>query len=143
MFSPENGGLKPDGALAGLNEELVQLLLLRDELHVEQDAMLVDIEDLTRWVCPSAHNSVFLLSSPRSKVRPPLRQQAGSQTPEAPGTEGSLQISPSSSSSLAVVVVFTFTDCRCHQRTSTRLAGVAQWSYHTGTPTFTGRRQLI
>lgn len=32
----------------GLNEELVQLLLLRDELHVEQDAMLVDIEDLTR-----------------------------------------------------------------------------------------------
>ncbi|XP_072297551.1 schwannomin-interacting protein 1-like isoform X1 [Eucyclogobius newberryi] len=31
-----------------LNEELVQLLLLRDELHVEQDAMLVDIEDLTR-----------------------------------------------------------------------------------------------
>lgn len=34
----------------GLNEELVQLLLLRDELHVEQDAMLVDIEDLTRWI---------------------------------------------------------------------------------------------
>ncbi|KAG7229307.1 hypothetical protein INR49_012965 [Caranx melampygus] len=31
-----------------LNEELVQLLLMRDELHVEQDAMLVDIEDLTR-----------------------------------------------------------------------------------------------
>ncbi|CAB1317696.1 unnamed protein product, partial [Coregonus sp. 'balchen'] len=31
----------------GLNEELVQLLLMRDELHVEQDAMLVDIEDLT------------------------------------------------------------------------------------------------
>lgn len=32
----------------GFNEELVQLLLMRDELHVEQDAMLVDIEDLTR-----------------------------------------------------------------------------------------------
>lgn len=32
----------------GLNEELVQLLLIRDELHTEQDAMLVDIEDLTR-----------------------------------------------------------------------------------------------
>lgn len=37
------------GCAAGFNEELVQLLLLRDELHVEQDAMLVDIEDLTRW----------------------------------------------------------------------------------------------
>ena len=33
----------------GLNEELVQLLVVRDELHMEQDAMLVDIEDLTRW----------------------------------------------------------------------------------------------
>lgn len=36
----------------GLNEELVQLLLIRDELHTEQDAMLVDIEDLTRSVRP-------------------------------------------------------------------------------------------
>lgn len=35
---------------SGLNEELVQLLLIRDELHTEQDAMLVDIEDLTRLV---------------------------------------------------------------------------------------------
>lgn len=36
--------------IAGLNEELVQLLLIRDELHTEQDAMLVDIEDWTRLV---------------------------------------------------------------------------------------------
>ncbi|XP_011377962.1 schwannomin-interacting protein 1 [Pteropus vampyrus] len=35
--------------IESLNEELVQLLLIRDELHTEQDAMLVDIEDLTRW----------------------------------------------------------------------------------------------
>ena len=34
---------------AGLNEELVKLLLVRDELHMEQDAMLVNIEDLTRY----------------------------------------------------------------------------------------------
>lgn len=32
----------------GLNDELVQLLLNRDELQMEQDAMLVDIEDYTR-----------------------------------------------------------------------------------------------
>ncbi|XP_034144362.1 schwannomin-interacting protein 1 [Esox lucius] len=34
--------------IQSLSGELVQLLLLRDELHVEQDAMLVDVEDLTR-----------------------------------------------------------------------------------------------
>ncbi|XP_028297126.1 schwannomin-interacting protein 1-like isoform X3 [Gouania willdenowi] len=34
--------------IQSLNEELVQLLVMRDELHVEQDAMLVDVEDLTR-----------------------------------------------------------------------------------------------
>ncbi|XP_064795716.1 schwannomin-interacting protein 1-like isoform X3 [Oncorhynchus masou masou] len=34
--------------IQSLNEELVQLLLMRDELHVEQDAMLVDVEDMTR-----------------------------------------------------------------------------------------------
>ncbi|XP_066565450.1 schwannomin-interacting protein 1 isoform X3 [Amia ocellicauda] len=34
--------------IESLNEELVQLLLIRDELQTEQDAMLVDIEDLTR-----------------------------------------------------------------------------------------------
>ncbi|XP_036841604.1 schwannomin-interacting protein 1 isoform X1 [Oncorhynchus mykiss] len=35
--------------IQSLNEELVQLLLMRDELHVEQDAMLVDVEDMTRY----------------------------------------------------------------------------------------------
>ncbi|XP_026234944.1 schwannomin-interacting protein 1 isoform X2 [Anabas testudineus] len=34
--------------IESLNDELVQLLLMRDELHMEQDAMLVEIEDLTR-----------------------------------------------------------------------------------------------
>ena len=31
-----------------LNEVLVKLLLQRDDLHMEQDSMLVDIEDLNK-----------------------------------------------------------------------------------------------
>lgn len=37
-------------SLTGLNEELVQMLLKRDDCHMEQDSMLVDIEDLTRYL---------------------------------------------------------------------------------------------
>jgi len=33
-----------------LNEKLVKLLIQRDDLHMEQDSMLVDIEDLTRYL---------------------------------------------------------------------------------------------
>lgn len=33
---------------SGLNEDLVTLLMERDDLHMEQDSMLVDIEDLTK-----------------------------------------------------------------------------------------------
>ncbi|NXM07237.1 SCHI1 protein, partial [Tyrannus savana] len=43
-----SAGFEALGPVWCLNEELVQLLLIRDELHTEQDAMLVDIEDLTR-----------------------------------------------------------------------------------------------
>ncbi|KAG7311503.1 hypothetical protein JYU34_002547 [Plutella xylostella] len=38
------------GEISALNGELVQRLLARDELHMGQDAMLVDIEDLTRYL---------------------------------------------------------------------------------------------
>ena len=33
-----------------LNEGLVTLLMTRDELHMEQDSMLVDIEDLSKYL---------------------------------------------------------------------------------------------
>ncbi|KAK2177646.1 hypothetical protein NP493_587g00021 [Ridgeia piscesae] len=37
--------------IENLNEELVQMLVERDDLHMEQDSKLVDIEDLTRYGC--------------------------------------------------------------------------------------------
>ncbi|XP_056639444.1 general transcriptional corepressor trfA [Diorhabda sublineata] len=36
--------------IENLNESLVKFLMTRDDLHMEQDSMLVDIEDLTRYL---------------------------------------------------------------------------------------------
>ncbi|XP_049869648.1 schwannomin-interacting protein 1 homolog isoform X3 [Pectinophora gossypiella] len=36
--------------IESLNEQLVKMLMARDELHMGQDSMLVDIEDLTRYL---------------------------------------------------------------------------------------------
>lgn len=36
--------------IEGLNEQLVKYLMERDDLHMGQDSMLVDIEDLTRYL---------------------------------------------------------------------------------------------
>jgi Schwannomin-interacting protein 1. len=37
-------------SISDLNEKLVRYLMERDELHMTQDSMLVDIEDLTRYL---------------------------------------------------------------------------------------------
>ncbi|KAK6483839.1 IQCJ-SCHIP1 readthrough mRNA protein isoform X1 [Huso huso] len=50
--------------IESLNEELVQMLLIRDELHMEQDAMLVDIEDLTRH---AESQQKYMMEKPPSK----------------------------------------------------------------------------
>lgn len=44
--------------IESLNEDLVKFLLERDDLHMEQDSMLVDIEDLTRYLGLKGSNCV-------------------------------------------------------------------------------------
>jgi len=63
--------------IEGLNEELVQMLLKRDDCHMEQDSMLVDIEDLTRYltakqlVSETGPASLPVQKSSRNKFRIP------------------------------------------------------------------------
>ncbi|CAG0921280.1 unnamed protein product [Notodromas monacha] len=45
-----------------LNEQLVTNLMMRDELHMEQDSMLVDLEDLTRYL--SAKEEILRVRGP-------------------------------------------------------------------------------
>ncbi|XP_026727256.1 schwannomin-interacting protein 1 homolog isoform X3 [Trichoplusia ni] len=49
-----------------LNDTLVKLLMARDELHMGQDSMLVDIEDLTRYLY-----ATFNLCDPSPQVNEP------------------------------------------------------------------------
>ncbi|XP_064212618.1 schwannomin-interacting protein 1 homolog [Tribolium castaneum] len=55
-----------------LNESLVKFLMDRDDLHMEQDSMLVDIEDLTRYL--GAKEQVFkeqTLAPSNNNIPPP------------------------------------------------------------------------
>ncbi len=49
QFSFNDEAYCSDLFVTGLNDDLVQQLMLRDDLHMEQDSMLVDIEDLHRY----------------------------------------------------------------------------------------------
>uniref|UniRef100_A0A8D2PP39 Schwannomin interacting protein 1 C-terminal domain-containing protein n=1 Tax=Zosterops lateralis melanops TaxID=1220523 RepID=A0A8D2PP39_ZOSLA len=85
VFQPWAGQCQEFLPGPGLNEELVQLLLIRDELHTEQDAMLVDIEDLTR----SARNfppltAPTLPSGSKNMRFSSLQQNFGTKNPKIP-----------------------------------------------------------
>lgn len=53
--------------IESLNEDLVRLLLERDDLHMEQDSMLVDIEDLTKYL--RAKDEAFRSQPPLEVVK--------------------------------------------------------------------------
>jgi len=48
--------------VVGLNTDLVQLLLDRDELYMQQDSFLVDIDDLNRSVATHIPVNVLFVS---------------------------------------------------------------------------------
>lgn len=67
--------------IENLNESLVKMLMARDELHMGQDSMLVDIEDLTRYLGAkeqgsknkSAAKNKSTLAAPLPVAQPPPR----------------------------------------------------------------------
>ncbi|KAG8199522.1 hypothetical protein JTE90_009367 [Oedothorax gibbosus] len=70
-----------------LNEDLVKFLLNRDDLHMEQDSMLVDIEDLTRYLglkgsggVSSSSSQVSVNSASESKMLPKAESVRRSQS---------------------------------------------------------------
>ncbi|KAJ8687285.1 hypothetical protein QAD02_023079 [Eretmocerus hayati] len=56
--------------IANLNEELVEGLMLRDDLHMEQDSMLVDVEDLTRYLGAKQESLARIKSRPTRQTQP-------------------------------------------------------------------------
>lgn len=71
-----------------LNESLVKFLMDRDDLHMEQDSMLVDIEDLTRFLGAKEQTikeqSSLLTSMPTISVASTNNNNGSSTAPASP-----------------------------------------------------------
>ncbi|XP_043794578.1 uncharacterized protein LOC122715986 isoform X2 [Apis laboriosa] len=65
--------------IAALNEALVEGLLRRDDLHMEQDSMLVDVEDLTRYL-GAKQESLKKKQSAREQQQQQQQQCTGSRS---------------------------------------------------------------
>ncbi|XP_031773638.1 uncharacterized protein LOC100871620 isoform X3 [Apis florea] len=66
--------------IAALNEALVEGLLRRDDLHMEQDSMLVDVEDLTRYLFCCVHMHRGAKQESLKKKQNAREQQTGSRS---------------------------------------------------------------
>ncbi|KAK3887425.1 hypothetical protein Pcinc_008470 [Petrolisthes cinctipes] len=71
--------------IESLNEELVTFLMERDDLHMEQDSMLVDIEDLTKHI-GAKELSIRGEMSNKTSSPSPAPSLGTSSTPSIPST---------------------------------------------------------
>ncbi|XP_050550125.1 schwannomin-interacting protein 1 homolog isoform X3 [Spodoptera frugiperda] len=68
--------------IESLNDTLVKMLMARDELHMGQDSMLVDIEDLTRYLYTTYNlcgRNLGESEIPENKAQEPSEELAGRQ----------------------------------------------------------------
>ncbi|XP_012147981.2 schwannomin interacting protein 1 isoform X4 [Megachile rotundata] len=72
--------------IAALNEALVEGLLRRDDLHMEQDSMLVDVEDLTRYLFCCVHMHRGAKQESLKKKQNAREQQAASRSHQQTST---------------------------------------------------------
>nr|XP_034173214.1 uncharacterized protein PFB0145c [Osmia lignaria] len=72
--------------IAALNEALVEGLLRRDDLHMEQDSMLVDVEDLTRYLFCCVHMNRGAKQESLKKKQNAREQQTASRSHQQTST---------------------------------------------------------